>query len=86
MPRKLAEAVFSFMFSASCGGGAGGSRPEVLGSLPRGGFCKVDDLANGLLGDNARKPQGGIGILVCLSSAGGRRANRNILRVNIYSF
>ena len=42
VPRKLADAESFSICSVSCGGGGGGSRLGVLGSLPLGGFSGAE--------------------------------------------
>ena len=81
VPRKLADAVFSLIFSPSWGGGVGGLRPGVLGSLPRGGFSSAEDFLHAQLVDNGREIEGTY-TLRFLNAQGSRRATAVIFGRN----
>ena len=82
VPRKLAEAVSFCIFSVSWGGGAGGLRPGVLGSLPRGGSSNVKAFLNAWLVDKDRD-MGGTYTLTFLKAKGSRRAMAVIFKKKI---
>lgn len=81
VPRKLAEAESFCIFSRSWGGGAGGLRLGVLGSLPRGGSSNVKDSLKAWLVDKDREI-GRSDTLAYLKAQGSRPAIAVMLRKN----
>lgn len=81
VPKKLAEAESFCMLSPSWGGGAGGLRLGVLGSLPRGGSSNVKDFLEAWLVDKGREI-GRSDTLACLEAQGNQRAIIVILEKN----